>query len=157
MNLIAIVELFHDLFIAQYKDRLLPGHLNALHAILRCRTPDSGELHVRCTECGQTEWRPLSCGHRSCPRCQNHEVSRWLDRQQAKLLPVPYFMVTFTLPYEFRPLAWSFQRKIYAILLACATGTLKDFGLNPQHLGADMGMTAVLHTQNRQLDERGTW
>jgi len=152
MDLISIVEQFHDSFIAQYADRLLPHHRKALHAIRRCRTPDSGELQVRCPECAQTEWRPLSCGHRSCPKCQNFEASRWLDRQQTKLLPVSYFMLTFTLPFEFRSLTWRFQAEIYAILFACATSTLKDFGLNPKHLGADLGMTAVLHTQTRRLD-----
>lgn len=152
MDLISIVEQFHDSFIAQYADRLLPGHRTALRAIRRCRTSDSGELHVRCTACDRAEWRPLSCGHRSCPKCQNHEASKWLDRQQAKLLPVSYFMATFTIPFELRPLAWHFQEKIYAILFTCTVSTLKDFGLNPKHLGADMGMTAVLHTQTRRLD-----
>ena len=152
VDLVSIIEQFKASFIAKYTNQLLPSHLNALHAISRCRTPDSGELRVRCTECGQTEWRPLSCGHRSCPKCQNHEASKWLDRQQAKLLPVPYFMVTFTLPYEFRPLVWHFQEKIYTMLFACTISTLKDFGLNPKHLGANMGMTAVLHTQTRRLD-----
>ncbi len=152
MNLMAIVEQFHGPFLTQYKERLLSSQRNALQAILHCRTPASGELHVRCTECGQTEWRPLSCGHRSCPRCQNHEASQWLDRQQAKLLPVTYFMVTFTLPAELRSLVWNFQKQIYAMLFTCATSTLKDFGLNPKHLGADMGLTAVLHTQSRKLD-----
>lgn len=61
-------------------------------------------------------------------------------------------MVTFTLPAELQPLAWSFQAKIYAMLFACTVSTLKDFGLNSKHLGADMGMTAVLHTQTRRLD-----
>jgi hypothetical protein len=79
-------------------------------------------------------------------------VSQWLGRQQAKLLPVDYFMVTFTLPYELRPLAWFFQEQVYAMLFSCAVSTLKDFGLNPKHLGAEMGMTAVLHTQTRRLD-----
>ncbi|MFQ5631110.1 MAG: IS91 family transposase [bacterium] len=152
MNLLVIAEQFQDRFLAKYADRLLPGHLNALRAILRCRTPASGELHVRCPDCGRSEWRPLSCGHRSCPQCQNHEASQWLDRQQAKLLPVSYFMVTFTLPCELRALAWNFQSKTYAMLFACAIGTLKDFGLNPKHLGADLGLTAVLHTQTRRLD-----
>ncbi|MFA5701461.1 MAG: IS91 family transposase [Desulfuromonas sp.] len=152
VDLASVVEQFQDALVAKYADRLLLSHQNALRAIQRCRTPDSGELHVRCTECGRTEWRPLSCGHRSCPKCQNHEASKWLDRQQAKLLPVPYFMVTFTLPYELRSLAWHFQAQIYSILFACTTSTLKDFGLNPKHLGADMGMTAVLHTQTRRLD-----
>jgi len=152
MNLSAIVEQFHDLLLAKYGDRLRPGQLNALRAILRCRTPESGELKVQCPDCGQAEWRPLSCGHRSCPKCQNHEASRWLDRQQAKLLPVHYFMVTFTLPRQLRPLARHFQQQIYPILFACAVSVLKDFGLNPKHLGADLGMTAVLHTQTRRLD-----
>jgi hypothetical protein len=119
----------------------------------RCRTPDSGEIYVHCSECDQAEWRPMSCGHRNCPKCQNYETSQWLDRQRSKLLPVEYFMVTFTLPAELRSLAWHFQSRVYAIMFACATSTLKDFGLNPKHLGAQMGMTAVLHTNNRKLEQ----
>ena len=152
MTLSAIVEQFSARLFATYGDRLLPSHLNALHAIGRCRTPEAGELRVHCPQCDQAEWRPLSCGHRSCPACQNHDTSQWLERQRAKLLPVSYFMVTFTLPAELRPLAWTFQKQIYANLFACATDTLRDFGMNPKHLGADMGMTAVLHTQSRRLD-----
>ncbi len=75
-----------------------------------------------------------------------------LDRQQAKLLPVEYFMVTFTLPYELRALAWRHQTTLYKLLFATAAGTLKDFGLNPKQLGVDLGMTAVLHTHSRRLD-----
>jgi len=101
---------------------------------------------------GHTTWQPRSCGHRSCPQCQNHETSLWLDRQQAKLLPVDYFMATFTLPYELRSLAWDNQTLIYNLLFACTSSTLKDFGLNPKNLGADIAMTAVLHTHNRRLD-----
>ena len=152
MELATIIDQFHHSFLSKYSDRLLPDHLNALHAIRRCRTPDSGELYVRCTECDQAEWRPLSCGHRSCPKCQNHDASRWLDRQRVKLLPVEYFLVTFTVPYELRSLVWNFQAKIYAIMFDCVSSTLKGFGLNPRHLGADMGMTAILHTHNRKLD-----
>ena len=98
MELAAILHQYDAPFTAKYGARLKPCHLRALSAILRCRTPQAGELRVRCTQCDQVEWRPLSCGHRSCPQCQNHEVSQWLDRQQAKLLPVEYFMLTFTLP-----------------------------------------------------------
>jgi len=113
---------------------------------------DSGELYVQCPECTHAEWRPLSCGHRSCPKCQNHEASQWIDRQQAKLLPVHYFMATFTLPFELRPLAWHHQREVFSILCLCIAGTLTDFGLNPKHLGAEIGMTMVLHTHSRRLD-----
>lgn len=152
VELAAILDRHLDAFLSKYADRLLPSHLRAIAAIRRCRTPDSGELYVQCTACDEAQWRPLSCGHRSCPKCQNYEASQWLDRQQAKLLPVEYFMVTLTLPRGLRPLAWQAQKQIYSAMFACAVSTLKDFGLNPKHLGADLGMTAVLHTQNRQLD-----
>jgi hypothetical protein len=75
-----------------------------------------------------------------------------LDRQQEKLLPVDYFMATFTLPFELRFLAWDNQTIVYKILFACASSTLKDFGLNPKNLGADIGLTAVLHTHSRRLE-----
>ncbi len=136
----------------KYAAKLLPGHLRALSAIKRCRTPESGELYVHCTECEHAEWRPRSCGHRSCPQCQNHEASEWLMRQQKKQLPVDYFMVTFTLPYQLRDLTWQHQKVIYQLMFLCVSSTLKDFGLNPKNLGAEIGMTAVLHTHSRALD-----
>ena len=152
MELASIINQYYDAFIAKYSKALLPGHLKALNAIRRCRTPDSGELYVQCPNCNHAEWRPMSCGHRSCPKCQNHEASQWIDRQQGKLLPVPYFMATFTLPYELRSLTWHHQKVVYSILFTCVSSTLKDFGLNPKNLGAEIGMTMVLHTNNRKLD-----
>lgn len=152
MQLASILNQYHDAFQAKYGSRLLPSHLGAIEAISRCRTPEAGQLLVQCTDCGHAAVRPLSCGHRSCPQCQNHETSLWLDRQQKKLLPIDYFMVTFTLPFELRFLAWDNQTLVYNLLFACASSTLKDFGLNPKNLGAHIGMTAVLHTHNRRLD-----
>ena len=98
MELASIINQYYDSFMAKYSGTLIPGQLNALNAIRRCRTPDSGEVFTMCNQCGHSQWNPMSCGHRSCPKCQNHETSRWIDRQQDKLLPAPYFMVTFTLP-----------------------------------------------------------
>ncbi len=152
MEMASIINQYYDAFMIKYADTSLPGHLKALNAIRGCRTPDSGELYVHCPECNHAEWRPLSCGHRSCPKCQNHETSQWIDRQQAKLLPVLYFMATFTLPYELRSLTWHHQKVVYSILFICVSSTLKDFGLNPTNLGAEIGMTMVLHTHNRRLD-----
>jgi hypothetical protein len=152
MLLASILDQYHDAFQAKYGTRLLPGHLRAIDAISRCRTPQAGHLLVQCIDCGHATSRPRSCGHRCCPQCQNHETSLWLDRQQAKLLPVQYFMATFTLPYQLRFLAWDNQTLVYNLLFACASSTLKDFGLNPKNLGADIAMTAVLHTHNRRLD-----
>jgi hypothetical protein len=152
MRLASILDLYHDVFQAKYGSQLLPGHLRAIDAIGRCRTPEAGEFFVQCHSCGHATWKPHSCGHRSCPQCQNHEASIWLDRQQKKLLPVEYFIATFTLPYEIRSMAWHNQTRVYNLLFACVSSTLKDFGLNPKNLGAGIGMTAVLHTHNRRLD-----
>lgn len=152
MKLASIISEYYEAYTTKHAKTILPGHLNALNAIKRCRTPDSGQLHVMCPECNKEEWQPMSCGHRNCPTCQNYEASQWIDRQQAKLLPVKYFMATFTLPYEFRSLVWFHQKEVFSIFFSCISSTLKDFGLNPKTLGATLGMTMVLHTHNRKLD-----
>lgn len=152
MHLASLFHQYHDTFQAKYGTKLLPSHRRAINAMRRCRTPGAGELFVQCPGCDHAQWRPRSCGHRSCPQCQNHEASLWLDRQQTKRLPVEYFMVTFTLPYQLRPLAWQQQTLVFNLLFACVSSTLKDFGLNPKNLGADIGLTAILHTHNRRLD-----
>ncbi|VAW73622.1 Mobile element protein [hydrothermal vent metagenome] len=152
MELASLIRDYLPALKTRYVNRLLPGHLRAIGAMLRCRTPASGQIRLRCTECARTHWQPQSCGHRSCPRCQNHEASLWLDRQRLKLLPVEYFMVTFTLPRQLRSVAWCHQTVIYQLLFAIGISTLKDFGLNPNKLGAELGMTAVLHTHSRRLD-----
>ena len=152
MELSSIINQYYDAFMTKYAGTVLPGHLKAMSAICNCRTPASGEVYVQCPDCHHGQWRPLSCGHRSCPKCQNHEASQWIDRQQAKLLPVAYFMATFTLPYQLRSLVWNYQKIVFSIFFLCVSGTLKDFGLNPKNLGAEIGMTMVLHTHNRKLD-----
>jgi ribosomal protein L37AE/L43A len=152
MELAAIVDRYVDKFMKKYGPTALPGALSALQAIRRCRTPAAGEFYVQCPECHQAQWKPLSCGNRNCPKCQNHDAGRWIDRQKEKLLPVLYFMVTFTLPYELRSLAWRNQRAVYSIFFLCVASTLKDFGINPKNLGAEIGMTMVLHTHSRRLD-----
>ena len=104
-----LASLFHQYqaeLKSKYADRLLPGHLRAMGAMQRCRTPDAGQIRLQCADCAETQSHPHSCGHRSCPKCQNHEASLWLDRQRTKLLPVEYFVATFTLPCELRSLAW---------------------------------------------------
>ncbi len=131
MKLAAIIEHYETTFKAKYQHRVLPGQIRALEAMKRCRTPDAGEVLWTCDDCAQQLRHPRSCGHRSCPQCQNHETTQWLQRQSAKLLPVEYFLVTFTLPYELRELAWRHQQRLYHLLLATAAGTLKDFGSTP--------------------------
>jgi len=152
MQLQSLLTQYRPAFIKKYGNDLTSSQWQAMHAIERCRTLGSGVLEVECSQCEHSQWQPLSCGHRSCPVCQNHEVSQWLDRQQKKLLPVEYFMVTFTLPFQLRERVRQNQKIIYSLFFDCVTGTLKDFGLNPDKLNAELGLTAVLHSHSRSLD-----
>ena len=152
MDLTAVIERYQDRFRDQYAARMTPDQHSALNAVLGCRSAQYGEMLLDCSSCHWQQTRFHSCGHRSCHRCQNHDTTLWLERQTQKLLPVEYFMVTFTLPYALRALAWQHQAQVYGILFACAVSTLKDFGANDRKLGARMGMTAVLHTHSRRLD-----
>lgn len=152
MELASLIQQYLPAFEQRYANALLPSHRNAINALLRCRTPAAGEMQLQCNACAEPMTQPQSCGHRSCPQCHHHDTNRWLDRQRAKLLPVDYFMVTFTLPRELRALAWQHQSCVYNLLFDTATRTLKDFGKNPSFLGADIAMTAVLHTHSRRLD-----
>ena len=152
MNLSDVTEQYGTQFLEKYRQRLLPGQIKALKAIQHCRTPASGMTLLECNGCGSRDRKPMSCGHRSCNRCQNTDTSEWLERQRQKLLPVEYFMVTFTLPEQLRSLTWQHQRQVYDLLFKIAADTLKQFGANNKHLDADLGMTGVLHTHSRRLD-----
>ena len=147
-----IIKQYKPALIATRSKQIKPHQWQALHAIERCRTPKSGQLYVQCQDCAHAHWSPLSYGHRHCPNCQNHEINQWLDRQQQKRLPVDYFMVTFTLPAELRTLAWRHQKLMYSLFFNCVSSTLKSFGLNPDKLDGNIGLTAVLHTHSRRLD-----
>ncbi len=95
---------------------------------------------------------PHSCGHRLCPHYQHHESQQWLERQLKKQVPADYFLVTFTLPAEFRSLLWSHQRRLYTRMIQCAWATLRRFSQNDQQLQGIPGAIAVLHTHSRRLD-----
>ena len=147
MKLATLAERYAGALEATYGDQLLPSHRRALSAIIRCRSAAAGELMVYCSLCHHHHWRAQSCGHRSCPACQNHTATQWLERQRKKLLPVDYFMATFTLPAQLRAVAWRHQRIVYDALFRAVAATLKSFARN--NLGATIGFTAILHTHTR--------
>lgn len=152
MELASITHRYLGRFNAHYADRITRQQTHAINAVLDCHTERYGKILLNCHPCDIELSRFQSCGHRSCPRCQNHDTTQWLERQSQKLLPVEYFMVTFTLPYELRALTWHHQKSLYGCLFTCAISTLKDFGINDEKLGAELAMTAVLHTHSRRLD-----
>ena len=130
----------------KYGKQLLPSHRKALDAILACRN-HCGEFQACCDHCHTQVFIPLSCGHRSCPQCQNHLSQQWLERQKQKLLPVEYFMVTFTIPQELRTVAWQHQSIMYDLLFKASVEAIKTIGLNNH--GIELAMTGVLHTHKR--------
>lgn len=87
------------------KNSTTENQWSALNAIIGCRTQQYGQIHLACNECHTHASKYQSCGHRSCNSCQNHSATQWLNRQEQKLLPIDYFMATFTLPFELRALA----------------------------------------------------
>jgi len=152
IKLSSIIKTFETSFMAQYENRLLPSHRKALSAMRDCRSKQSPKMLVSCNDCEQKLYVPHSCGHRNCPHCQAHESQQWLERQLKKQVPADYFMVTFTIPKEFRPLAWQHQRKLFAAMFQSSWDTLKIFSQNDKQLRGIPGAIAVLHTHSRSLD-----
>ena len=134
----------------KYRARLLPSHRRAVAAILSCRTPALGGQLYRC-DCGQEHYAYHSCNHRACPQCGHADATEWLERQRRKLLPVPYYLVTFTVPAQLRQVIRSHQKDLYPLLLRESAGALRDIARDHKDLGAQIGFLAVLQTWTRDL------
>jgi hypothetical protein len=124
-----------------------------LRAITACRTAALGGHVEGCRDCGHERIAYNSCRNRHCPKCQGAERARWLAAERALLLPVPSFHVVFTLPDVLRPLVRANRRRLYDLLCRTAAGTLQAFARDPRHLGAEPGITMVLHTWGQTLTE----
>lgn len=126
---------------------LAAAHYRAARAILSCRTAEKGMVRRVCAGCGAVHVAPLSCGHRACPQCGTAQARQWESRRAAKLLPVPHFLVTLTVPEELRPLLRG-KLGYDAMFRAAAAALRQSVGV---HLGGEPGWTSVLHTWTRQL------
>ena len=124
-------------------------HWKTLNALTACRTAALGGHLYSCADCGAEHFVPNSCRNRHCPACQKAQACHWLKKQEADLLPVPYFHVVFTLPHALNPLIAQNRRALYNLLFSSAGATLLEFGR--QRLGAQIGVTAVLHTWSQTL------
>lgn len=121
--MIALADVI-DRFGADYRRRyghtLTPERAQALSAMQHCRRRMAPQLLVACPDCAEQRLIPHSCGHRLCPHCQHFESERWLERQRQLRVPTEYFLLTFTLPGELRPLAFRRAEAVYTALFACA-------------------------------------
>ena len=133
------------------KRALRPEERSTLRAIERCRTAVLGGHLDVCTECGYQKPAYNSCRNRHCPKCQALAQARWIDKRVERTLPVHYFHVVFTLPAELRALAKRHREVVFDILFASASKTLLRLGEDPKRLGAELGITMVLHTWTRDL------
>ena len=136
----------------KYGHKMQPRHHSAMHAIMDCHTEARGKIQYHCQGCDHRENFYRSCGNRSCPSCQHQTNNQWLDRQRQKLLPVDYYMITFTVPRELRPFIWHHQEWAYQAMMKAAAETLQSFYRTDKKLSGDAGLTAVLHTHSRKLD-----
>lgn len=123
-------------------------HLNHLR---QCRTATLGGHIKACDQCAHFQIAYNSCRNRHCPSCQGLKREEWIIRQEANLLPVPYFHVVFTLPDQLNGLCIAHPRLMYSLLFRCAQQTIFAFAKDPKFLGAQTGMTAVLHTWGQNL------
>jgi hypothetical protein len=135
----------------KFKGRIPASHLKVMAAIEQCRTEALGGQVYTCEDCGQTRYSYHSCKNRHCPKCQNDAGQQWLARQTELLLPVPYFMVTFTLPEELRALARSNQRFVYDVLFQASAAALQALAHDPRFVGGQLAFVGVLQTRTGEL------
>jgi len=135
----------------KFADRMPPSHLDAMTDIEQCRTEALGGQVYECSECGEKRYSYHSCQNRHCPKCQNAAGQEWLEQQQALLLPVPYFLLTFTLPEELREVARSHQKLVYGLLFRASAAAAQELAQDPRFVGGTQGMVGVLHTWTRAL------
>jgi hypothetical protein len=127
------------------------GQLKVMSAIETCRTAALGGHVARCEKCAHTHIAYNSCRNRHCPKCQGAAAKDWLAEREAELLPVPYYHVVFTLPTPIADIAYQNKAVIYDILFKAAAETLITIAADTKHLGARIGLTAVLHSWGSAL------
>lgn len=135
----------------QLAHTLSPEKRKVVQAIQSCRTAVLGGHVDECDECGFIRVSYNSCRNRHCPKCQTLTKERWIEARKADLLNVGYFHVVFTLPDLLNPVAYQNPKVVYSILFKAAAETLSELAGDPKYLGAQIGLTAVLHTWGQNL------
>ena len=145
-----IFRLFGDAYQQQHKLPL--QHLKAMSAIQACRTAALGGHIEKCdNNCGFSRISYNPCRNRHCPKCQTVGREQWLFKRKQELLPIVYYHVVFTIPAELNPITLINQKVVYDILFRAASETLLQLGLDHKHLGAQLGIIALLHTWGQTM------
>jgi hypothetical protein len=138
-----------------YRDKhgasMSPAQRRVMNAIELCRTAALGGHLEQCDECGHERNCYNSCADRHCPKCQSLARAQWIEDRQSELLEVPYFHVVFTVPAEIAAMAYQNKEVVYGILFQTTAETMRTIAADPQHLGAEIGFFAVLHSWGQAL------
>ena len=151
IELADIMRRFGPLYLQRFSGSMLASHKRAIYDIQRCRTEDMGGHVYHCDDCGRKVYVYHACRNRHCPACHSDQTKRWLDRRMEELLPCDYFHVTVTVPQTLRAVFRSNQKIMYSLLMKTASDCLVQLADDPRHLGARVGMLAVLHTWTASL------
>jgi hypothetical protein len=138
-------------YLASFERNMLPSHKKVMRDILLCRSGHLGWHEWFCRDCNKVHYAYNSCRNRHCPLCQNDKTQKWIISQQEKLLPVEYFLFTFTIPQDLRRLARSNQRIFYNILFQVSSLCLQLLARDKRFLCGEAGMVGILHTWGQTL------
>jgi hypothetical protein len=138
-----------DRFLERYRSSFGFQQLKAFRAIPRCRTAALGGHCDACLRCGYQTISYNSCRNRHCPKCQAQARERWLTARQRELLDTSYFHVVFTVPHELNVLALENPRVFYDLSFTASAQTLLETASDPKHLGAEIGVVAILPPGDR--------
>lgn len=146
-----VADIFRDhgqAWLAANRGHVSLEQMKVMTAVERCRTAALGGHVARCENeaCGHLHIAYNSCRNRHCPKCQATAAQDWLEAREAELLPVGYFHVVFTLPAPIADIAFQNKRVVYDLLFKASAETMLTIAADPKHLGARIGITAVLHT-----------
>jgi hypothetical protein len=151
---IEVADIFREagsVYRKNYASRMLPSHMRAMRDIEDCRTAVLGGHLWGCDSCGERQYSYHSCRNRHCPKCHGDQTRRWIDSRRLKLLPCPYFLLTFTLPVQLRTLARTQQKLVYGILMSAAAQSILKLTEDSRFLGGRPGLMGVLHTWTRAM------
>ena len=152
LELADVVRAHRPRFVAHRGGRISAAERRVLDDIVACRTAARGGHVERCDACGHLKIAYNSCRNRHCPKCQELARAAWVADRVKEVLPVQYFHVVFTLPHELAPIALQNKKHLYAILFRAAAESLAAIAADPKHLGAELGVLAVLHTWGQTLE-----
>jgi len=148
-----VVRRYGPEYLKRFDPSIPPQHRKVLDILTACRTGELGTVVFACSTCEHRHKIGRSCGNRHCPTCQQDKARAWHDKQKARLLACPYFLLTFTVPAQLRRFIRSHQRLGYDTLFDASSDAIKLLAADPKFLGTSRaGFFGHLHTWGRTLE-----